>query len=248
VLQYEWQFEVLNNLPREKGVALVNHLRHLEQERAKASRMATRLSGENATLRRRLSDAGLTPPGDVPSEISVKRRCCRTCGIVTIDVAVGFLLVTGLVVLYATIYSDAGSDSHWLWQQWMALVATSIGNAGTGTSEAGFRFASGSALTCDAATTLGSQLQETQRQLEDCETKLHSPAEVGSIAAAKGTSLLRETAMKELLQDTANRHYNPEEIAQLRREHAEMKAQLEKIWMDVNAASESGQDMVCWNI
>jgi hypothetical protein len=249
VLQYEWQFDLLNNLPREKGVALVNHLRHLEQERAKASRMATRLSGENAALGRRLSDGGLSSPGDSPSEISVKRRCCRMCGIVAIDVAVGVLLVTGLLVLYATIYLDDDSNSHWLWQRWMLLMASSIGNAGTGTSEAGLRFASKSALTCDAAATLGTQLQETQKQLEDCETKLRSPAEIGSMAAAKvGSSLLRETAMKEMLQDAANGDYNPEEIAQLRREHAEMKIQLEKIWMDVKAAAESGQDMVCWNI
>jgi len=253
VLQYEWQFEVLNNLPREKGVALVNHLRHLEQERAKASRMATRLSGENAALGRRLSDAGLTLPGDLSSKNSVKQRCCRTCGVMIIDVAVVFVLVTGLVVLYATIYSDAGPDSHWLWQQWMVFVATSMGNAGTGTSEAGSRFASQSALTCDATTTcaaatLDSQLKETRRQLEDCETKLRFPAEVGSTAAAKGTNFPSKTVMKEMFQETADGYYSREEIFQLQREHAEMKAQLEKIWMDVNAAAESGQDMVCWNI
>merc|ERR1711974_212925 len=111
-----------------------------------------RLSGENVALGLRLSDAGLSPPGDVPLEKGVKRRCCRTCGIVTIDVAAGVLLVTGLLMLYATIYLDTGSDSHWLWKQWMALFGASIGNVGM--SEAGNGFASQASTSCDSTSTL----------------------------------------------------------------------------------------------
>mmetsp|Transcript_25704 Transcript_25704/g.50334 ORF Transcript_25704/g.50334 Transcript_25704/m.50334 type:complete len:111 (+) Transcript_25704:3-335(+) len=110
----------------------------------------------------------------------------------------------------------------------MALFGASIGNFGM--SEAGHGFASQASTSCDAMSTL------------DCDAKQRSL----SMAAAKGPiadiNLLREAAMK------AHQYENPEEIAQLRREHAEMKAQLEKIWMDVNAAAASGQDMVCWPI
>lgn len=62
-LQYEWQFEILNSLPREKAIALVNHLKAAEKERAQAARLALELSKTNNELHRRLRGQVLTSQG-----------------------------------------------------------------------------------------------------------------------------------------------------------------------------------------
>lgn len=53
-LEYEWQFEIMNSLPRERAIALVHYLQHVEQERALASAAAKRLQQANRELERRL--------------------------------------------------------------------------------------------------------------------------------------------------------------------------------------------------
>lgn len=62
-LQYEWQFEILNSLPREKAIALVNHLKAAEKERAQAARLALELSKTNNELHKRLRGQVLTSHG-----------------------------------------------------------------------------------------------------------------------------------------------------------------------------------------
>lgn len=57
LLQYEWQFEILNSLPHARAVALVAHLRSVELEKVKTGKSTLQLQKSNADLRRRLDTA-----------------------------------------------------------------------------------------------------------------------------------------------------------------------------------------------
>lgn len=68
-LCYEWQFEIMSSLPREKALALVDHLRRTEREKAQATALALRLHRANSALEQRLhmaascSDQAVQPCG-----------------------------------------------------------------------------------------------------------------------------------------------------------------------------------------
>lgn len=53
-LNYEWHFEILNHLPRDTAMALMDHLKSLDSERQKAQRYARELNQSNKELHRRL--------------------------------------------------------------------------------------------------------------------------------------------------------------------------------------------------
>jgi len=57
LLQYEWQFEILNSLPHARAVALVDHMRGVELERTKAANSTLQLQKTNTDLCRRLDIA-----------------------------------------------------------------------------------------------------------------------------------------------------------------------------------------------
>merc|ERR1719210_1542241 len=54
---YEWQFDLLNNLPREKAIALVDKFRHSERERANSAAALRRVSRQNSELQQKLEAA-----------------------------------------------------------------------------------------------------------------------------------------------------------------------------------------------
>mmetsp|Transcript_142276 Transcript_142276/g.258562 ORF Transcript_142276/g.258562 Transcript_142276/m.258562 type:complete len:530 (-) Transcript_142276:74-1663(-) len=58
-LQYEWQFEILNNMPREKAIALVDHLKNSERDRAQATAATAQLRREVKELEQQLQAKGM---------------------------------------------------------------------------------------------------------------------------------------------------------------------------------------------
>lgn len=68
---YDWQFDLLNNLPREKALELAKVLKRSEKDKAQAKAQAARLKEEVQTLRRRSS---ASEDVDVPV---LRRRTAR---------------------------------------------------------------------------------------------------------------------------------------------------------------------------
>jgi len=74
-LEFEWQFEILNSLPRDRAIALVDYLRSTEQQRSQACALLKQVQQTNGELERRLR--GL-PGGHYSGGSSCFRRvrCC----------------------------------------------------------------------------------------------------------------------------------------------------------------------------
>lgn len=68
-LQYEWQFEIMNNLPRDRAIALVAYLRSAEKERSQAAELARKLQQSNGELEKRLLN-------QEKCSSAKTRRCC----------------------------------------------------------------------------------------------------------------------------------------------------------------------------
>jgi len=92
-LCYEWQFEILNSLPREKGLELVDHLRRTEREKAQAKALALRLHRANVELEQKLREAA-APEGQSPSSRSCRCYLLWGCALFVVSV---FVLGLGLV-------------------------------------------------------------------------------------------------------------------------------------------------------
>lgn len=57
-LEFEWQFEILNSLPRERAIALVHYLQNVEQDRSIANGMVKKLQQSNRDLERQVRRLG----------------------------------------------------------------------------------------------------------------------------------------------------------------------------------------------
>lgn len=81
-LEFEWQFEIMNNLPRERAIALVHYLRDVEHQRNEAILGAKQLQQKNRDLQRRLRETGVNPGGVHPGGVhpggakTLTGRCC----------------------------------------------------------------------------------------------------------------------------------------------------------------------------
>jgi len=240
-LQYEWQFEILNSLPRERAVALVDHLRRTERERIKASSMAQRLQRTNGELERALQvttdklretdPAGLEAvlAAGALSSSSKPRRAGCFCRIIHGLTVLAVVLVAGLGLAVATgvLPMDALHQARRGWTRlmsddWAPPVAAPNREAAPSTTSPG-----PPALLGDA------------RQAPLIESGVETA----------GDGKVRETTVREMtLRETTTREYDPANYARLVREHEQMEAQLQRLWMDIDDAVHKGQEMVCWKV
>lgn len=78
-LQYEWQFEILNHMPREKAIHLVDHLRRTERERAQANLLAEQLQRSNKELQKQLDASAQNLLQLQAAAVSSQRGICCCC-------------------------------------------------------------------------------------------------------------------------------------------------------------------------
>jgi len=235
--QYEWQFDILSSFPRDKAIALVEHLRHSERERAKASAAALRLQRTNSTLEKQLDVAlallrekGPASPrlaklltsdsGDqevLPTRARGGRdwwsqRWCCCC----------FVVLLGLVVrlLPAAPVSEASPPSS-------GRVPILSANA------------SSALPTLDGVTGQLNFQQQTMPHVAGPHCRCTSDND----------SLIRETTVREMtLRETTTREFDAEAVARMSQEHEAMRGQLERLWLDIDVAMQRNQDMVCWKL
>jgi len=259
-LQYEWQFDILSSLPREKAIALVEHLRSSERERAKAIATALRLQRSNSSLERQLDGAVALLREADPSNPRLDALLAADCnghdapldgqiastgwwGQRVWRCLVGLLAVAVLLMPSAAFFLLASApvipplDARWPRTDGALAPFPDVAElslARRGEEERG---------AC-------AQLEDARRGLEACEAKLHQPAVSGSIAAdSPRDSPVRETTVREMtLRETKTVEHDAAAVARLTEENAAMKGQLERLWLDIDLAIQRNQDMVCWKL
>eukprot|EP00931_Biecheleriopsis_adriatica_P046290 TRINITY_DN2656_c0_g1_i1.p1 TRINITY_DN2656_c0_g1~~TRINITY_DN2656_c0_g1_i1.p1 ORF type:complete len:354 (+),score=88.02 TRINITY_DN2656_c0_g1_i1:36-1064(+) len=220
-VQYEWQFEILNNLPRDTAIALVDHLKATERERAKASKYAVELSRSNKELYRQLRRK------DSKTSASRGWPCC-------------FFALAGAVALIAV---TLACYPQILRQH--VLQGLDVARALLSSSE-GEPQAQGVVLTPSSSE--AGQLQSLSSrgfQQGDRESSMSTSSSVVDTKDGK----IKETTVREMmLRETTTREYDPKVVQQLQTENLQMKLQLERLWLDIDDAVHKGQDTVCWKL
>lgn len=273
-MEFEWQFEIMNSLPRDRAIALVNYLRRNEQERAKACSFSKQLQRTNSELERRLR----TMLGGAKDRAPGRRRCCCTpcwwccrllgrgvcrllsCALAAVALpalalaAVALATWAGialpapgeLVGVAVTVYNDAVAGGSWPQVNAPTNIATwpEIYN---GAGQVGYR---GWEVLQDPRTWARIYYgagKLGQRGFELLEQGATGVCARGGWLQSGGT--MRETTVREMtLRETTTREYNPEEVERLKSEHEVMAGQLEKLHFDIDDAIHRGQEMVCWRV
>lgn len=227
-VNYEWQFEILNNLPRDTAMALVEHLKKTESERAKASKYAAELSRSNKELHRRLQVAAPT------ASSSLVRRypwvCLSVLGLVLLLTVAGLRkhVVQGLDSLRAVL-SDADSPHSPSAPASTALVSQDLAQAVTvGKTE---KDAEQASLGKSKLTSDGKHLKQSE-----------------SVAEMKNGKVVETTVREMMMRETTTKKFDPKMVQQLQTENLQMKLQLERLQLDIDDAIKKGQDMVCWKL
>jgi len=233
-VQYEWQFEILNNLPRDTAMALVDHLQKTETEYSKATKYAVELSRTNKELHRRLQS---DPNGSKASRSLVSSRSrggwCGRLSVVCL-VALAAVLV-GLSVQPGGLQKQALQGLDFLRrlissEDDLAQVGSQVAQVGSQVAKAAQPESEGSDL-----------LKESR--------KVQSGSKESSAVVELGDGRVRETTVREMLmRETTTRDYDPNKVQQLQTENLQMKLQLERLWLDIDDAVHRGQDTVCWKL
>jgi len=273
-LQYEWQFDILSSFPRDKAIALVEHLRRSERERAKATATALRLQRTNNTLEQQLEAAiGLLREKDPSSPrlatllvanghghaMCVESRSEGSswrwgqrlwhCLLGLLAVAV-FLMPAAAFFLLASAPvappADMRPRAEVLFPAMAETLDTSLLSGRL--EDRAAELVVGDAL--EAGRHLRSELEEVRTDLKTCEAKLHQPAVPEEVPPdSSGDGLVRETTVREMTpRETKTGEYDPATVARLSQENQAMKGQLERLWLDIDLAIQRKQDMVCWQL
>lgn len=225
--EFEWQFEIMNGLPRERAIALVEYIRRSEKERHEACSQASQLRRSNAELEQRLQEltkvkTPRTPPARQLSESGVAtrlrrvRRCCCWClwkgFFVLLVLSVGVLALAFAAAHNFELPPLPAEVQQFAGERWPAVYE--------GAGELGQMVQS----------RLGIDLRDVRDRV-----------------CAKGT--VRETTVREMtVRETLHREYSPEEYERMQSEHAVMKSQFSSLQNDIDDALHRGQDMVCWRV
>lgn len=228
-VNYEWQFEILNNLPRDTAMALVEHLKRTENERAKASKYAAELSRSNKELHRRLQGASHT------ASSSPVRRCPWM-----------YLAALGLVLLLS-IVAVAGLRKHVV--QGLDSLRAVLSDADSPQSPSAP--ASTALVSQGSAVTVGKNHKD-QEQANLVKSKLTSDGkhlkQSQSVAEMKDGKVVETTVRETMMRETTTKEFDPKMVQQLQTENLQMKLQLERLQLDIDDAIKKGQDMVCWKL
>lgn len=219
-LCYEWQFEILNSLPREKALDLVNHLRRSERDKAQATALALRLHRTNSELEEKLRK---TQGAGLQQGVCTRRCCLWSCCCLATMTA----LLVGLVVVAWALLPKSG------------LLAGALASQGAGVVQVRLPQLDDNAT--GAVTTVEACEGEPHRPASiGDEGSPHSEGDGGHV---------RETTVREMtLRETKVTEYDATEIEGLKKENEFMRGQLQGLWKDVSHAVDKGQDMVCWKV
>ncbi|CAE8680519.1 unnamed protein product [Polarella glacialis] len=221
----EWQFEILNNLPRDTALALVDHIKASDRQRQEAARLATELSQTNSELQKRLRDKGRDTGGRRYFGLTGFFFCC--C-VLLVSLGLGMALggiqavtmrrhaVKGLDLVRSLISS--GVDVHRITEADAGGLSVSAGSFGSD---------------------FGGQSSDKE---------FRGRQEHQDLVLIDG-KVVRETTVREvMMRQTTTREYDPSEIETMQAENLQMKLQLERLWLDIDDAVHRGQETVCWKV
>ncbi|CAE8695683.1 unnamed protein product, partial [Polarella glacialis] len=222
-LQYEWQFEILNNLPRDTALALVDHIRASENERATAARLAEELRRTNSELQTRLREKERLQRNQggrraLPQGVIF-------CSLLLLLLALGLALGGHLERRQVLAKLDALRD-----------FILSAEDEGDSTSI----YDSGSGGNSRALSALEVEARNDDVRGRDLHQEL----------VLKDGKVVRETTVREMmLRETTTREFDKaEQIKVIKAENLQMKLQLERLWIDIDSAVHKGEDQVCWKV
>lgn len=113
--EYEWQFEILNSLPRERALGLVAYLQRTEQERAKACSVANQLHLANCELQQQLQDIRHVRHTQDKFCCRRIRQCCRRgCAFAALLALVVAVAALASENVWSSIYENTGNVSEGL--------------------------------------------------------------------------------------------------------------------------------------
>lgn len=233
---FDWQFEILNKFPRDKAIQLVNVLKKSERQRVEADSRAAEHIARAEHLHRRVCDLETVidetsrdlsedfdfPPGTERSENhgAAETEALGSTGVPPVW-SLRRVLHVALPTAFATVLLMASL------QVFMPLSVTSrvpevasvVDISGRGAAEV------------------------PSSEVGDLDHVEFSGDDEGSGRRVRET-VVREVTMRE----TTTREYDPEFVERMLSEHQDMHSELQRLWSDVSAAMENGQEMVCWKV
>eukprot|EP00450_Noctiluca_scintillans_P017896 CAMPEP_0194524312 /NCGR_PEP_ID=MMETSP0253-20130528/59440_1 /TAXON_ID=2966 /ORGANISM="Noctiluca scintillans" /LENGTH=293 /DNA_ID=CAMNT_0039368929 /DNA_START=64 /DNA_END=945 /DNA_ORIENTATION=- len=233
---FDWQFEILNKFPRDKAIQLVNVLKTSERQRVEANGRAAEHIARAEHLQRRVCDLETAidetskdlsedfdfPPGTERFEDCgpAETEAPGSTGVPPLW-SLRRVLPVALPTAFATMFLMASL------QVFTPLSVTSRVPEVASVVDISGRGAAG----------------VPSSEAGDLEHVEFSGDDEGNGRRVRET-VVREVTMRE----TTTREYDPEFVERMLLEHRDMHGELQRLWSDVAAAIESGQEMVCWNV
>lgn len=249
-MEYEWQFEILNHLPRDRAIDLVEHLKRMElkcseaaglsnQLNAEVSRLEVELDDKNALLKQKQLERGHRDDDDDDANIG-SSQCWPAASSQRWPARYGGKL-------QAVSRQVIGGDWLMRWC-WLVIAAFAVALLSDTSTFGSSNLVDTSAWRPHIVYRLEKQLEEAMRNLQVCDAKVRFNPPPSGVRREKTTDEMALVEVGNLTCPLTARGCDAEMVRHLLSENEEMKQHLGLLQGDIDDAMARGQSLVCWPV